>query len=109
MSTPFDSHKYAKRLMEAGMSPALADIQAETTGEIMNELNRISSKLEEVDVKNNAKIDLVENKLNTKIDQVKLELEAKIAESRAEVVRWVVGIAILQSSVLTGFMLKLLH
>ncbi|WP_211923176.1 hypothetical protein [Duganella radicis] len=109
MSTPLDSHKYAKRLMEAGMSPALADIQAETTGELMNELNRISSKLEEVDAKNNAKIDLVESKLNTKIEQAELRLEAKIAECRAGVVRWVVGIAILQSSLLTGFMLKLLH
>ena len=43
MFTLFDNHKYAKRLMEAGMSPALPVIQAETTGEIMNELNRISS------------------------------------------------------------------
>jgi len=91
------------------MSPALAVIQAETTGEIMNELNRISDKLEEVDAKNNTKIDLIESKLNTKIDQVQLELEAKIAECRDEVVRWMVGTAILQSSLLTGFMLKLLH
>ena len=91
------------------MSPALAVIQAETTGEIMNELNRISNKLEQVDNKHNAKIDLVESKLNTKIDQIQLVLEAKIAEYRDEVVRWVVGTAILQSSLLTGFMLKLLH
>jgi hypothetical protein len=87
-----------KRLMEAGMQPALADVQAETTAELMNELNRISNKLEEVDAKNNARV-----------DQVKLELEARIAESRAEVVRWVVGIAVVQSSLITGLALKLMH
>jgi hypothetical protein len=98
MPTSFDSHKYAKRLMEGGMQPALADVQAETTAELMNELNRISNKLEEVDAKNNARV-----------DQVKLELEARIAESRAEVVRWVVGIAVVQSSLITGLALKLMH
>ena len=98
MSTHFDSHKYAKRLMEAGMQPALAEIQAETTGQLFNELNLLSNKLQEV-----------EARCNAKIDQVKLELEVKIAEVRTEVVRWVVGIAILQSSLLTGFMLKLIH
>lgn len=80
------------------MQPALADVQAETTAELMNELNRISNKLEEVDAKNNARV-----------DQVKLELEARIAESRAEVVRWVVGIAVVQSSLITGLALKLMH
>lgn len=38
------------------MQPALADVQAETTAELMNELNRISNKLEEVDAKNNARV-----------------------------------------------------
>ncbi|MTV37375.1 hypothetical protein [Duganella radicis] len=97
MSTPFDSHKYAKRLMEAGLSPALADVQAETTAELMNELSRISTKLEEVDIRTNARI-----------DQSRVELEAKIAESRVELVRWVVGIALLQSSFFTGLVLKLM-
>ncbi|WP_343728483.1 hypothetical protein [Duganella sp.] len=98
MSTPFDSFQYAKRLMEAGMQPALAEIQAETTGQLFRELSQLSNKLQEVDIKCNAKI-----------EQVKLELELKIAETRTVLVRWVVGIAILQSSLLTGFMLRLIH
>ncbi|RZT08394.1 hypothetical protein SAMN05216319_3193 [Duganella sp. CF402] len=98
MSTPFDNHKYAKRLMEAGMQPALAEIQAETTGQLFNELSQLSIKLQEV-----------ETRCNAKIEQAELRLEVKIAEVRTEVVRWVVGIAILQSSLLTGFMLKLIH
>lgn len=97
MSIPFDSHKYAKRLMAAGLAPALADVQAETTGTLMNKLSRISSKLEEVDIRTNARI-----------DQFRVELEAKIAERRVELVRWVVGIAIVQSSLFTGLMLKLM-
>lgn len=98
MSTSFDSFKYAKRLMEAGMQPALAEIQAETTGQLFNELSQLSHKLQDV-----------EARCNAKVEQVKLELELKIAETRTELVRWVVGIAILQSSLLTGFMLRLIH
>ncbi|MYM25620.1 hypothetical protein GTP46_23595 [Duganella sp. FT135W] len=98
MSTPFDSHQHAKRLMEAGVQPALAEIQAETNGQLFNELGQLSNKLQEVEVRG-----------NTKIEQVKLELEVNIAETRTELVRWVVGIAILQSSLLTGFMLRLIH
>lgn len=78
------------------MQPALADVQAETTGELMNKLGHISNKLDEVDIRTNARI-----------DQFKLELEAKIAESRVELVRWVVGIALLQSSFFADLILKL--
>lgn len=91
MSIPFDSHKYAKRLLEAGMSPALADIQAETTGNLMNELNALNIKLDKFIVKAEA------------------NLETKIAESKAELIRWVVGVGIMQFSLIAALLLKMTH
>jgi hypothetical protein len=69
------------------MSPALADIQSEIAGDIIKELIA----------------------LDARVERVKLELEAKIADSRAELIKWVVGIGLLQSSLITALLLRLLH
>ncbi|WP_154379988.1 DUF1640 domain-containing protein [Duganella guangzhouensis] len=87
MTLSFDSHKYATRLTEAGMQPALASIQAEMAGDIMREMGTMDHK----------------------IDLFKAELEMKIADSRADLIRWVVGVGILQVSVITALLLKLVH
>ncbi|MRW87718.1 hypothetical protein GJ698_26965 [Pseudoduganella sp. FT26W] len=119
MTILFDNHQYAKRLQEAGMSAALADIQAETTGEFMNELGALNikldkyavdttAKIDQVEFKLDAKIDKVDIRLNGRIDQVEARLETKIAESRAELIRWVVGVGILQSSLLSALLLKMM-
>lgn len=89
MSIPFDSHKYAKRLMEAGMSPALADIQAETTADLMNELHALNVKLDNFIIKSEANV------------------ETKIAEGKTEVIRWVVGVGAMQFSLVAAMLLKM--
>jgi hypothetical protein len=130
MTILFDNHQYAKRLQDAGMPPALADIHAESTGEIMNELSalntkidhyaaetnakidmvqfKLDAKIDHVDTRINGKIDQVDIKINGRIDQVEARLEAKIADSRAELIRWVVGVGILQSSLLSALLLKMI-
>jgi hypothetical protein len=40
--------------------------------------------------------------------QVEARLEAKIADSRAQLIRWVVGVGILQSSLLSALLLKMI-
>lgn len=114
MTILFDSHKYANRLQDAGMPPALANIQAETTADLMNELNNLNDKLDksalDASVKferTNNKIEQVESKLNNRIDLVESRLEAKMADGRAELVRWVVGIGILQSSLIAALLLRM--
>jgi hypothetical protein len=119
MAILFDNHQYAKRLQDAGMPPALADIHAESTGEIMNELGALNTKIDHyaaetnakiamVQFKLDAKIDHVDTRINGRIDQVEARLEAKIADSRAELIRWVVGVGILQSSLLSALLLKMI-
>ncbi|WP_154379986.1 DUF1640 domain-containing protein [Duganella guangzhouensis] len=94
MTISFDSHKYATRLTEAGMPPALAAIQAEMAGDIMREMATFDHRLEKTD---------------HKIDLFKAELEVKIADSRADLIRWVVGVGLLQVSIITALLLKLVH
>lgn len=94
MTISLDTHKYATRLTEAGMVPALAAIQAEMAGDIMRELATMDFRFERTD---------------HKIDLHKAELEIKIAETKADLIHWVVGVGILQTAVVTALMLKLLH
>ncbi|MRW87722.1 hypothetical protein GJ698_26985 [Pseudoduganella sp. FT26W] len=103
MTITFDNHQYATRLTEAGMAPALADIQAAMAGDVMRELIALDSRLERTD----AKIDQVKIMVNARIDQVELKLEAKIADTKAEIIKWVVTVGILQSSLISALLLKL--
>ncbi|MGZ8182152.1 MAG: hypothetical protein ACXWT1_09360 [Methylobacter sp.] len=49
--------------------------------------------------------------LATKRDLKELELKVAkdIAESKAELIRWVVGVGVLQMTLIVGLMLKLTH
>ena len=134
----FDSSQYAKRLREAGLAQPIADIEAETMGEMGRYLAALSAEAAQRDVTAeaarketdakidtaiaglNAKIDKVTIELNAKIDRVAIELNAKIvclgAELRAQMsanqgalIRWVVTVGVLQSALVTALVLKLVH
>lgn len=115
MAIKFDNHQFAKRLLAAGMSSELADIQVEITGELVNELVTFNTKLDNFIANSDTrfghtddKIDKVEIKLNARIDQVEARLEAKIADTKAELIRWVVGVGVLQTSFIAALLLKLM-
>lgn len=92
MNIIFDNHKYAMRLTEAGMSPALADIHVEMTADIMRALQALDSRLQRAD---------------DKLAIFKSELEVKIADTRSDIVKWVVSVGILQSSLIAALLLRL--
>nr|WP_315258669.1 hypothetical protein [uncultured Duganella sp.] len=92
MNITFVNHKYAMRLTEAGMPPALADIHVEMTADIMRELQALDSRLQRTD---------------DKIAILKSEIEAKIADNRTEIIKWVVSVGILQSSLITALLIRL--
>jgi hypothetical protein len=54
----------------------------------------------------------VELRLQKEIEGVRLEIkgvEVKVAETRADLIRWVVGVGLLQSTLIVGILLKLAH
>ncbi len=104
----FDSHKYAKRLMDAGVPAQAADVQAETMVEVMTQVAAFSAKLDTQDGKMDhmdAKIDV----LAAKIDTVEAKLDAKIADAKADLIRWMVSLSVLQLSLISALLLKLTH
>ncbi len=86
-SITFDTLKFVEHLRSAGMpenqAKALSDAQKELLAEVLEKEN-----------------------LATKPD-IK-ELELKIAETKAELIRWVVGAGFLQTALIAGLLLKMM-
>ena len=95
----FDTHEFIKELKNAGFS----EQQAEAITNLQKTV--IGTTLEQV------KHDYQLDDLATKRDLKELELKVAkdIAESKAELIRWVVGVGVLQMTLIVGLMLKLTH
>lgn len=100
----FDTHAFIKKLTESG----LTEQQAEAITELQKET--VKSTLEQ------ARHEYELDNLATKRDLRELELrlearikdtELKIVESKAELVRWVVGVGILQTALIAALLIKL--
>jgi hypothetical protein len=91
----FDTHEFVKKLKDAGFSEeqaeAITDLQKATA----------SNTLEQ------ARHDYELDNLATKRDlrETELRLELKIAETKADLIRWVVGAGLLQITIITGLIL----
>jgi hypothetical protein len=85
MSTvPFDTHAFYVELVESGLAEKTA-----------NALTKAVTKIEL------AKLDDLATKHDIK------ELELKIAENKADLIRWVVGVGLLQITIIAALMLRL--
>ena len=105
MSTSsFDTHAFFNELKGAGFS--------EQQAEVITKLQKttITTILEQ------AKHDYPLDDLTTKRDLKELELklesrikdtELKIVESKADLIRWVVGVGVLQTALITALLIKL--
>jgi hypothetical protein len=52
--------------------------------------------------------DQLETNLRRDIKQSELQLQAKMSENKAEMIRWVVGVGMLQITLITALLLRLL-
>lgn len=84
----FDTHEFVKELTGAGFS--------EQQAEVITKLQKATSStlLEELATKRDLK-------------DLEKDVELKISESKAELIRWVVGVGVLQITLITGLLLKL--
>ena len=80
-----DTLKFSKKLREAGFGEKQADVMAEAIAEV------------------------VESELVIKRDLKEMELafQKNLADTKAELIRWVVGMSFLQISLITALLLKI--
>jgi hypothetical protein len=86
--------------------PSLKEIA--TQGHVRESELRLQKEIREVELRLRKDIEGV----RLEIEGVRLEVkgvEVKIAETRADPIRWVVGVGLLQSTLIVGVLLKVAH
>ncbi len=99
----FDTHEFVKKLKDVGFSEEQAEVI--TSLQKTTSSNTLEQARHDYDLDNLAtKRDLREIEL--KIELVRSELKRDIAETKAELIRWVVGVGLLQTVLITALLLK---
>jgi len=110
-----DTYALVAKLKDAGVPEQQAAAQVETITKVIDtalgqarhdyQLEDLITKrdLKELEVKLESRIKETE----LKIELVRSELKRDIAETKAELVRWVVGVGVLQTVLITALVLKL--
>lgn len=118
MSTiTFDTLHFANKLKEAGFTEqqaqVLTELQIATTDNTLEQVKH-DYKLDEVATQRDTrelelKMEMVKSELKHDIELLRSDTGRMIAESKAELVRWVVGVGLLQTSLIIGALMKMAH
>ncbi|MCX7101988.1 MAG: DUF1640 domain-containing protein [Methylobacter sp.] len=111
----FDTHEFVTELKQAGFSEPQAEVitrlhqqTASTTIDYVKHEHSLENVVSNKDLdarikETELKIELVRSELKRDIESVRKE----IAETKAELIRWVVGVGVLQITIITALLLKL--
>ncbi len=89
------------QLKEVATQPQLRETELRLQKEIKETELRLQKEIKEVEARLSKEIHLLDLKI--------AENTTKIAETKAELVRWVVGVGLLQTTLLTGVLLRVAH
>ncbi|MDO9049330.1 MAG: DUF1640 domain-containing protein [Methylobacter sp.] len=89
----FDTYAYIRKLKESGITEEQARAQVEA----------LSLALEQFQ----SELHLSESATKQDVRESELMLELKIAETKAELVRWIVGAGFLQTALIAALLIKL--
>jgi hypothetical protein len=92
----FDTLQFVQRLKKAGIKEPEAEAIAEAVRDMQTSAD-VATKHDLAEVKTELKHDLA---------IIDAKLEAKIAETKAELVRWVVTVGVLQTAIIAGLVMK---
>lgn len=113
----FDTHKFAKRLREAGFTQPQAEAVTQAVQEAASiDLTALATKQDLAEVQRDiaelrqaTKTDIAELRQTSKSDvrEAELRLEAKIAETKADLLKTIVGAVVFNSAVVLAGMFGL--
>ena len=104
----FDTHEFVKRLRDSGFSESQAevitDLQRQASAAAVEQARK-DFRPEELATRKDLDSRIKETEL--KIELVRSELKRDIAETKADLIRWVVGVGILQITIIAALLLRL--
>jgi hypothetical protein len=89
----FDTYAFIRKLKESGITEEQARAQVEALSLAFSQFQ--------------SELHLSESATRQDVREFELKLELKIAETKAELVRWIIGAGFLQTALITGLLLKL--
>lgn len=95
---PFDSLAYAKSMESVGFTRQQAEKMAEEQAKLIDE--RLATK-EDIDLIN-ANIEALRVSNKADIEALRLSTKTELAETKADLIKWVLGIAFAQTGLLLG-------
>lgn len=107
----FDTHAYVKKLKSVGFTEDQAEVLASTQIDLIEK--RLATKRDVIELKrdivalrNDLKRDIeaLRNELKRDIRESELRLEAKISEQKTNLIKWVIGIAFVQVTLIIALM-----
>ena len=113
-TTPFDTLQFATDLIDSGIpeiqataiTKAVSKAQQEALTTVIEQVKH-DYKLDEVATQRDLKE--MELALKHDIELLRSDTGRMIAETKAELVRWVVGVGLLQTSLIIGALMKMAH
>ena len=103
-STPFDTLNMVERLISAGVPPEQAKMQAMLLAEVIRAED--ASIVERFSRKTEVALEL--SGVKAEISALRSEVKQSISESKADLIRWVVSVGILQMALVAGLVMKLI-
>ncbi len=117
----FDTLDFANQLKEVGFTDeqarVLTQLQRAATDNTLEQarhdyhLDDVATKrdLKEMEILLKRDIKELETTLEHKIELLRADTGRMIAETKAELIRWVVGVGLLQTSLIIGALMKMAH
>ncbi len=93
----FDTYAYIRKLKESGITEEQARAQVEA----------LSLALEQFQTELHLPESATKQDVREAVRESELKLELKIAETKAELVRWIVGAGFLQTALIAALLIKL--
>lgn len=95
----FDTLAYVKTLRDAGVEEKQAEAQATALAAVL--------KSGTTDLATQRDIEALRADLKKDIELLRAETNQRLAETKADLIRWVVGVGILQTTLLVGILARL--
>jgi len=104
----FDTHEFVTELKQAGLSEPQAEAITRLHQQAASAtIDYVKHEHSLENVVTNKDLDARIKETELKIELVRSELKRDIAETKAELIRWVVAVGLLQITIITALLLKL--
>lgn len=95
--------------MELALKRDIEQLRLESKKDIEQLRLELKTDMEQLRLEIKKDIELLRLETKKDIEVLRSDTKAQISEAKAELIRWVVGVGLLQTTLITGVLLKLVH